>query len=70
MRLCTGAPIRAPKPGGRLMKKPHFGIDSLPGPIPCKVEFVNEPHGFYVARFAAGYRESFRIVEGANYERA
>ena len=52
------------------MKKPHFGIDTLPGPIPCKVEFVNEPHGFYVARFAAGYRESFRIGEGANYERA
>lgn len=70
MRLCNGAPIRIPSLGDILMKKPHFGIDSLPGPIPCKVEFVNEPHGFYVARFAAGYRESFRIVEGTNYERA
>ena len=61
MKLCNGAPIRAPKPGDRLMKKPHFGSDTLPGPIPCTVVYVNEAHGFYTVLFDSGYRQSYKF---------
>lgn len=63
MTLCTGAVLTGPRVGDRLMKKPHFGIDSVPAPIPCTVIYVNKAHGFYTVLFDVGYRQSFAFTE-------
>ena len=58
---CNGSTVNGPKIGERLMRKPELGHDDLPAPIPCKVVYVNEVHGFYTVKFDAGYRQAYKF---------
>ena len=61
MMYCNNTAVRGPRVGDRLMRKPYFGIDNLPDPIPCTVVYVNEAHGFYTVQFDAGYRQAYKF---------
>ena len=61
MMYCNGATVNDPKIGARLMRKPELGHDHIPDPIPCKVVYVNEAHGFYTVQFDAGYRQAYKF---------
>ena len=60
MMYCNNTAVCGPQVGDLLMKKPYFGIDNLPDPIPCTVVYVNEAHGFYTVQFDAGYRQAYK----------
>ena len=61
MTTCTGAVLKGPALGARLMKLPYFGLDNVHAPIPCTVVYVNDAHGYYTVLFDSGYRQAFRF---------
>ena len=61
MMYCNNTAVCGPQVGDRLMRKPYFGSDNLPDPIPCTVVYVNEEHGFYTVQFDAGYRQAYKF---------
>ena len=60
----AGKPIselRFPSVGQAAQAHPYFGIDNVPGKLPCTVVSVNRRHGYFTVQFPSGYREAYRV---------
>lgn len=69
MRPYTKEELRAllPKVGDKLMRRQQIGYPrcELSGPRSCVVTYVNEKHLWYEVQFRNGFRECYKVPEGA-----